>query len=121
MTVLGFCLVLGIIGVIFKMCEKSYSSPPAFVLGVVSAIFGFVALFLLLCLPIEINSKIEAFKAVQTTVEVARENGMDIEDAALQLKITEMNQWLASTQYYNTVFIYKDYVPNSVDDLEFIR
>lgn len=51
------------------------------------------------------NAAIAKFKATETTVITARNNGVAVENTAIQHKIIESNQWLASKKYLNsTIF-----------------
>ena len=60
------------------------------------------------------------YEATRTTVEQARLNGVDLENAAIQTKIIEMNQWLGETQALNQT-AYEWWVPDVFDELEPIR
>lgn len=61
--------------------------------------------------------EIQKFESVRTTIEMARANGAEIETAALQVKIAEMNAWLASQQFYNGT-VFDIYIPDAVMDLK---
>ena len=67
---------------------------------------------------LDVNSDIAGFYAVQATLDWSRENGNEIESAALQLKITEQNAWLAKVKYYNSVLIFELAYPDELDDME---
>lgn len=60
------------------------------------------------------------FLVTRDVVEKARERETDIESAALQLKIMEANQWLASAQYWNA-HLFDIYIPDDVISLKPIR
>jgi hypothetical protein len=71
----------------------------------IGAIVGLVALIILILWPISYassNSAILQFKAVEASLEAARNNPNinEYELAALQHKVVEMNKWLASAKYW---------------------
>ena len=90
------------------------------ILAVFSGIFLIVALVSLMTNTIEIKSDIHKFLITDTTIEVARKAGTDIENAAIQHKIIESNQWLAKQQYYNST-VFGLWIPDEIDNLEPIR
>lgn len=117
-----FILILCIIGIIVPLivnnhCQGSWV-PIMFIL---SLICGFLIGIILLNVSIKINAEIVVFQSVEQSVTIARVNGESFENAALQLKIVEMNKWLANIQYYNRLFFLGDFIPNAVDDLEPIQ
>lgn len=90
---------------------------------IISVISGFILFLFLIGIPIshmESRSGIQQFEAVRSTVESARANGIPMESAAIQIKVAEMNQWLAEQQYYRTT-IFSVWYPEEVMDLEPIR
>jgi hypothetical protein len=66
------------------------------------------------------EGKIQEFQSVQYTVDIAREN-RDIESAALQLKVAECNQWLASKKYWNNTWIFDVCIPDEINKLNPIK
>lgn len=90
------------------------------ILIVVPGIFLVICLISLIVNPIEVKSDINKFLATETTIEQARKTGVDIENAAIQHKIIESNQWLAEKQYYNST-IFGLWIPDKVDNLKPIR
>jgi len=70
-----------------------------------------------------VNAEAREFLALKATVEAARENERisELELAALQHKIVEANEWLASTQYYRRLFWTDVFYPPIVLRLEPIR
>jgi len=70
-----------------------------------------------------INGEVREFVALRATVEAARQNEhiSELELAALQQKIIEVNKWLASTQYYRRLFWTNIFYPPVVLELEPIR
>ena len=67
---------------------------------------------------IEVNQNIQEYHATKDSIDNARGNGVDIENAALQLKIIEINEWLAREQWYNSNIWSGPFVPDAIDDLE---
>lgn len=62
-------------------------------------------------------TSIERFKATQETVYRARQGGQQLEDAALQQKVVEQNQWLAEQKWWRGTDIWF-FIPPEVDELE---
>ena len=84
---------------------------------------GILLLGAVLAIPMsrmEIGAAIQQYRAVQETVERARAAGRDIENAALQLRIAEMNQWRASALYWRRS-AFGLWWPAEVETLEPIR
>ena len=78
---------------------------------------------LLLAFPInyyETKESIYGFTATASTLEMARKQGNVLENAALQQKIIEQNQWLAKAQYYKTT-MWSIWVPKDVNKLQPIK
>lgn len=69
---------------------------------------------------IEIKSEINKFLATKISIEQARKTGDGVENAAIQHKIIESNQWLAQEQYYNST-IFELWIPDEVDNLKPMR
>ena len=64
-----------------------------------------IFLFFIAGIPInrvDTRSSIAKFNATLTTLEMARKQGNVLENAALQQKVLEQNQWLAEAQYYKS-------------------
>ena len=90
------------------------------ILMVVSGMFLIIALISLITNSMKVESNINKFLATETSIEQARETGVDVENAAIQHKIIESNQWLAKEQYYNST-IFGLWIPDKVDNLKPIR
>ena len=88
------------------------------ILGILLIVFGvFTAITvgaLLIFIPIGIKGEIRGYYALEATIENAREIET-IENAALQLKIIEMNQWVAYSQYKRERF--PSFYPADIEDL----
>ena len=119
--ILLIACVLGVIGAIIWNKVSDYAEMGPIVLGVVCGAVGLITGLVLLINPLEVRGDIKEFISVQTTVDTARNNGESIENAAIQLEVIEMNQWLADIQYENGLFFFGDFIPNEVDNLEPIR
>ena len=66
------------------------------------------------------RANIQEYEAVRATLDTARERGGDIESAAFQLKVAEMNQWRAGAIYWRTT-PFRLWWPEEVDQLEPIQ
>jgi hypothetical protein len=67
-----------------------------------------------------VNAQIEAYSSVKETLREARENDNQLEIAAFQMKVAEMNQWRAETQYWNTT-AFSLWIPDKVMELKPIK
>ena len=115
MITLGVILIISLFLISTDMFE---------VVGVVGTIASGLCLVLaIIMFPLNhmaVQSQIHEFVSVQQTIQDAREDDREIESAAFQLKVAEMNQWLANTQYWNTT-MFKDWFPNEIDHLKPIK
>jgi len=118
MIIITICIILLLFGII-SVKRKWYDAIPFF-----SIAFGGIGLAIcLILLPANryrVLGQIAQYNATKETICNARAKGINIENAALQLKIIEINRELANVKYYNTT-IFKLWIPNEVDDLEFIK
>ncbi len=83
---------------------------------------SFIFIMALIFIPLErmsTHSNIEQYYIVKQTVENARLTD-NIENAALQLKIIETNQWIINKQYWNGT-VFNLWIPNEVDNLELLK
>ena len=120
MLILMFLSVGAVISTaVFLRTENDFIEMVSFAFMASSSIFLFVALILVPVAYYETHSEIHQFVSVQETAETMR-NSPTMENAAFQLKIAEMNQWLASTKYWNTT-MFKLWIPNEVDKLTPIK
>jgi cell division protein FtsX len=90
------------------------------ILTIFSGIFLIVSSISLVTNSIEVRSDINKFIATETTIEIARKVGVDVENTAIQHKIIESNQWLAKQQYLNST-IFELWIPDEIDKLKPIR
>lgn len=111
-------IVLVVVGIVLVVTDTCFEWG-VFIIRFFLALF-FAAMLMRLIMPLSVHSEIRRFEATKATIEQARENGIDLEDAAMQQNIIESNQWLAGRQYNNsTIFGY--WIPDEVDDLEPIQ
>ena len=112
------CLwILAIVSCIWYSRTDSAISIP-FVGTFVAMALGFTLYLPAHCFDEKAN--VQAFKAVQNTVQVSRGRGNEIENTAFLLKIAEQNEWLAKSKYYRTT-IFKDFYQVEIDELDPIR
>ena len=65
----------------------------------------------------ENKSKIASFNATKSALEISRQHGNIIENAALIQKVIECNQWLARAQYYKST-TWRLWIPSEVLELK---
>lgn len=89
-------------------------------MAMLSGIALFIAMIMRMVVPYQTHADIQQFLMTKTTIEYARENGIDLEDAAIQLKIISSNQWLAREKYFNST-VWGWWIPDEVDALQPIK
>lgn len=94
-------------------------------LGVAGVIFGLFAVIFLMAWPIcyyEDLAKVEKYKAFQQTIESARyEEDHQLENIRILKEITEKNEWLAYTKFWNDTLLLDWFIPDAIEQLEPIR
>jgi hypothetical protein len=107
---------------IFLLC-KSWNWNTEVIGATLTVVCGMLLIMCTISLiinPIKVKSNINKFLATEITIETARENGVVVENAAIQHKIIESNQWLVKEQYYNST-IFGLWIPDEVDNLKPIK
>lgn len=91
----------------------------------ISAVSSGVLLFVhgltLLVNRADVNSKIRAYKSFEQTLIETRQSNDPIERAAVISKISEYNNWLAETKYFNSFWFTDQYIPDSIENLQRLR
>jgi len=114
MLIISILVVLIIVGIIIDKYTYNNIGEP------VAVISGVVLVFILIPFPpvfYGTKSEIMQFKSIKITVQNARNNGVNIENAAIQQKIIDANKWLANYQYWNNT-IFDIYIPDEIMELE---
>ena len=117
MLLLFFLLLVSIalVTVAFIKSEEAF-----FILG---CLVGFVFLCFLATVPInriDTKASIAKFNATAMSLAEARKQGNVLENAAMQQKVIEQNQWLSEAQYYRSSFWWL-WVPVDVNKLNPIK
>lgn len=118
MIIILVTLLLLVVGIV--LLTKNNDS---FIGFIFTAITGTALVIALICIPIKhmgVNAFITKFEATETSIISARNKGVDVENAAIQHKIIECNQWLAGKKYYNDS-IFGLWIPDTVEDLTPIK
>ena len=100
LVLLGLLVVTAIVCRIADITRAEGWTYASVILIVLSVTVLIIVVGSLIFDPIEDLADIEAFRALERTLANARENGVDLEDAALQVKIAGMNEWLAKAQFW---------------------
>ncbi len=90
---------------------------------IASFILGLMLFIYLLILPIEYygnRGKIKQFEAVRLTIEMARSDPGNIENAALKLEIVKLNAWLVGMNYWNNT-VFDIFIPDEVEQIEWLK
>jgi ABC-type Fe3+-siderophore transport system permease subunit len=116
MTIIFILITIAATGIVLIHYGKDIGIAFAGIAGMLL----FISTVSIITNPIGVKADIKKFLATGVAIEAARKAGVAVENAAIQHKIIEANQWLAQQQYYNTT-MFELWVPNAVDDLKPIR
>ena len=64
------------------------------------------------------QSGIQQFNSVKVSLQNARLKGNVLENAALQQKVIEQNEWLAGEKYYKENTIFGQFMPDAIEQLK---
>jgi hypothetical protein len=122
------CIAVFVAGaLLFRFADDKSSDGAEMCAIALIMVGGFATIMSLIAIPINragVRSEMVEFTQTQKTIEFARsENGpvSPIELAALQQKVIECNEWLASTQYWARKPLLRMYFPQDVLKLEMIQ
>jgi len=90
---------------------------------VIFSIAGLCLFMVLVAIPInhaDVNGSIAMYQETIVGVEVARADGVDMQDASLTEEIISCNQWRARIQYHKKG-VWSLWIPDAVNDLEPIK
>lgn len=120
---MAICIILAlliVIGILLTIKDYWNAEVIGTILIFVCSVLLIIAIVTKIAHSYRVHANINSFTATKITVEHARNNGVDFENAAIQHKIIEANQWLAKKQYYNASML-GWWIPNEVDNLKPIR
>ena len=121
-------LILSILALILMTCVVSfvmseYESVLKFASAFSFVVFGTLFLISVISIPaerMEDHATIRQYQITKETLESAREGNEKLENAALQHKVIEINQKIASIKYWNST-LFDLWHPDEVEDLEPLR
>ena len=67
------------------------------------------------------KSYLKQMEVVQAQVDIAREGGNELELAAIQIKIQEMNQELADAKFYAEMKVFDPFWVDEINEAEYIK
>lgn len=123
---MGYFLLFGGLAVVaFSVCwyideHTRYDDIVFCLIGIFSVIALVLGAVIIPFARWETNAEIAKYKSMQTTLDASRENSLELEDVAFQIKVAEWNQWLAGKQYYNSIW-QDPWIPDEVDTLKLIK
>ena len=119
--IIFFTVGILILGIVLFLCTNQYSVYNT--ISAVAIIYGAVSCLIIgISLPfnhLDINSEIQEFKSVKASITEARSK-LDIESAAIYVKIIDANKWLTKKQYWNST-VFDLWIPDEVDELKLIK
>ena len=114
---LGLVVILAI-GIVLLKCSDDLTVGEM-IGAVLTAAGGILFLAAMITLPVihwDINSEIQQFKSVESSITQARTK-LDIESAAIYVKIIDSNKWLVDKKYWNET-LFDIWIPDEVEDLK---
>jgi hypothetical protein len=116
LLILGFSVIIILIGIVLYKKRHDDLSVVIIIIGVFLTFVVVTGMTLSL---VNRNGEIVRLKASIATVEQCLENDEHITNAALSVKIAEINEWIACGQYYNQYFDL--FWPDEIDEMELIK
>ena len=120
MTICIILILLIVLGILL-CCLEEYNT---YIVGVILIFICTVSLIVAISEKVNnhfiIHAEINKFVTTKMTIKFARNNKINLENAAIQHKIIESNQWLAEKQYYNTT-IWSWWIPDEIANLKPIK
>ena len=120
MLVLLCTLIVLVVGILLQVFGDYDVEDTGSFITIIGGVLFFMALVMLPCIYCQYLGEIVEFESMITSIENARLNGNELENAAIQHKIIEANKWIASKQFWNKT-IWDWYIPDAVMDLESIK
>ena len=112
------CLVILIFSIIALNTFANYDEWPTFTMFT-SGIIIIVIIIFLICSPLGVKQEINTFNRYQELVDTVYNNG-DITDTATNIKIIEMNEWLAGARAKEETYGIFSFYKGKLDGLEYI-
>jgi len=104
LIVLGVLVIVGIVFGRMSRWNSGLEMVGSFI-ALVGGVFLVVGLIAIPLRRMDTLDGIQKVEAVRSTVEQARADGIYLESAAIQTKVAESNEWIASQKYWRgTVF-----------------
>jgi len=121
MIILSVGFLLLVIGILAFSKSGHYDEIWGIMLAAVGGMLLFVSLILLPIHRYETRAKIIGFNAVAELVDSSQgKDNTNIRNAAMYLKVAELNAWLAEIKYWNKS-IFDIWIPDEIEKLEPIR
>jgi hypothetical protein len=118
MIILIGCAVALVAGLLWLRHDDM--SGVAFGLTSIGGLGLFLGLLFLLVGRLEVRGFMTEVESVRTSIAAARVNGENIENAALQVKVAEVNATLARAQYWNGT-VFDLWYPDAIEAVEPVR
>lgn len=107
---------------LFKKGNTNYSSMWMEVLGMIIIVFLFLSIVYIPSSYYDSLNNLQEFNAIKETVETQRlKDNTNLERATLTREISEANQWLRSSQFWNKWLLFDVAITDKVDNLEPIK
>ncbi len=120
LIVLGVSLLVLVIFVIYGVKDDWCADAP-FYLTFTSAVIIFVVLIIIAITPLAINRNIEKYKLMQEVVEVTYSEEDAELNFAMNIKVLEMNSWLAGAKASEETYGIFSFYKGKLDELEYIE
>jgi len=118
---MGFIIVFGLLilaGIIWH--EIDAYNEGGMIMGVLGAIFLGIVLIALPFVRIGVEGDIREVKALERTIEFAREHDQKLENAAILMKVADTNEWIARVQFFKNekTFWFGVFIPKEINELK---
>jgi len=115
-----FVLLLGLVILGYFLKKNDKTEVPGMMCMLMGGTLLSIALITMPLSRMEYGAAIQKYEVIQHTLEKARENSHELENATLTLHISDINQKIASARYYNDS-IFGLWVLDEFAELEYLE
>lgn len=124
MIYFGALIILMVLGIfISEKLNDTYSIWGYMAASIIGIVSGIILLISLIVLPVNrqsVYSTIKQYEAIEDTIKTARENGNEIENAALTQSIISVNYTITNMKHWNET-IFDVFIPDEIEELKTLK
>lgn len=121
LIILGVSIVLVVLSIIALFNDWFCLEETFVASGMLFGVVAFVALLVIIICSLEVPREIKSFKNYDEIIAIAYNNEDENFKTAMNLKVIEMNQWLADARASEETYGIFSFYHNKLDDLEYIK